>query len=437
MTPKTSTLLITLPKLYPLQNEIVHDLARFKVVVAGRRAGKTRMCSLLAIINCFKGKRVWWVSPTFQNCKIGFREVVGIVSQFPFPVDVKESTLEVKFPGKDGYIAFKSAEVPDNLRGEGIDFLVIDECDYVAERVWQEVLRPSLADRRGHAIFISTPRVENGWFHKLFLTGKSGKDPDVKSWHAPSHVNPFLDRDELDRAQRELPSLVYRREILAEFVSASGARVKQDWLKYEDVPGLEVMKSWKIALGADLAISLKNDADYTACAVLGRDPRGNIHVLDVARTRATFADQIRFIKSMADKWNSSIIAIEDVAYQRAAIQTVSAETSVAVRGIKRTSDKVAFFAPLEARYEHGQIIHARSLPDYFEQELLSFPVGLHDDCVDALSVAFAALKDATSIQSRPLPPVVNEYDNGSPHRIGKSDFGSQSSYIVGGSRSVF
>jgi predicted phage terminase large subunit-like protein len=347
------------------------------------------MCSLIAVKAAHEGKRVWWVAPTYTIAMLGFREAARLAKQMPFPVTIQPGAMQILFPG-DGFIRYKSSEIPENLRGEGLDLLIMDEADFQPEEVWQEVLRPALADREGAAIFISTPNIENGWFHKMWLLGQTGQDPDVKSWQFSSYTNPYIDPAEIDRAKESLPSIVFRREFMAEFVSGAGARVRREWLKYEDHAPLQDLK---IALGVDLAISEKATADYTAACVLGRDATGNLHVLEVARTRASFSQQIEFIKQLAAKWQPAIVGIEDVQYQKAMVQQISAQTSLNVRGIRPDRDKVSRFAPLEGRYELGQVWHVRGLDPAFESELLSFPKGTHDDFEDAMSIAFAVLDE--------------------------------------------
>jgi len=150
-------------------------------------------------------------------------------------------------------------------------------------------------------------------------------------------------------------------------------------------------------MGVDLAISEKQSADYTAAVILGRDNDGIIYILDIQRLRASFSQQRVFIQQLADKWQPSIIGIEDVAYQRAMVQEISASTSYNVRGVRPDKDKVARFAPMEGRYELGQVVHYRGLIPEFEQELLAFPIGSHDDMVDAVSVAFAAFELISSV----------------------------------------
>ena len=367
------------------------DKTRFKVLACGRRWGKTKMCAYIAVKAASEGKRVWWVAPTYSIAQLGMREARYLASQIPGTV-AKYGAMTLLVPPDDGFIMFKSSEIPDNLRGEGLDLLIMDEADFQHESVWTEVLRPALADKKGSAIFISTPNVEGGWFHKLWLLGQSGKDPEVKSWQFSSYTNPFIDPREIDRAKSELPSITFRREFLAEFVSSTGARIKRDWLKYEDRAPTRI-DGMKIAIGIDLAISERDSADWTAAAVLGRDADGVVHVLDVQRIKASFHEQQKFIKILADRWKPDILGIEDVAYQRSMIQEISASTSLHVVGIKPDKDKVSRFAPLEARYELGQVVHLRDLPSAFENELLSFPAGEHDDQIDAMSIAWSALSE--------------------------------------------
>src|SRR5262249_20162647 len=153
---------------------------------------------------------------------------------------------------------FRSSDQRDNLRGEGLDLLLLDEAAYQPEEVWTDVLRPMLADRRGRAVFASTPQREGDWFQAAFDRGQRGEDGG-KSWQLPSVKNPRLDPQEIEDARQQMPGIVFRREFGAEFVSAAGALIKREWLRYgEPPPGLSVV------LGVDLAISEKTTADWTA-----------------------------------------------------------------------------------------------------------------------------------------------------------------------------
>lgn len=340
---------------------------------------------VLAVAAAIEGKRVWWVAPTYAISSIAWRLCKAMLRAVP-GADLREVDRVVALPG-GGEVWFKSGDKADNLRGEGLDLLVMDEADFQPAASWTEVLRPALADRKGKALFISTPKVEGGWFHELFRKGQRGEE-GWASWSYPSWTNPFLDPAEIESAKADLPSIEFRREFGAEFVSAAGARVKAEWVRYapESPPNLDV------ALGVDLAISEKQDADYTALVALGRErTSGRTYVLDARRGRMSFDRIIHFVKEAAALWAPRVVAIETVQFQAAVVQELLRTTSLPVRGVRADRDKLTRFLPLEARYEQGLVYHLTTLPREYERELCSFPVGDHDDFVDAAAYAYAAL----------------------------------------------
>lgn len=308
-----------------------------------------------------------------------------MASQMP-GTQSKEVDRVIRFRS-GGTIWFKSSDQRDNLRGEGIDFLVMDEADFQDVEVWENVLRPALADRKGSALFVSTPNVENGWFHNLYRRGER-HELGWASWSFPSETNPFLDPSEIAEARAQLPDIIARREFGAEFVSVGGARISAAWLKRGDPPPIA-----HLAMGVDLALSTRDGADYTAAVVVGRDAAGSLWVLDAQRVRAPFHQVLGFVQTLAARWSPDVVAIETVQYQAAVVQELLRTTTLPVRGVRPDRDKLTRFQPLEARYEQGLVWHATGLPVDFERELLSFPVGGHDDQVDALAYAYAALTE--------------------------------------------
>ena len=144
-----------LPLLHPAQEEVAHSESRWKVLCAGRRFGKTRLGVQLCIQAALEGKRAWWVAPTFAIARVGWRALENAAYSFPEEIRPKVSlaNMEVIFPN-GGSISCKSADNPQRLRGEGLDFLVMDEAAFIKPDVWQEVLRPTLTERKGSALFI-------------------------------------------------------------------------------------------------------------------------------------------------------------------------------------------------------------------------------------------------------------------------------------------
>ena len=367
---------------------VANDPHRFKVLTCGRRWGKTLMCTEIALKKAMEGGHVWWVAPTYAVAGIAWRECKAMVKQIPIPYELHEADRQVNFTGSGGFVGFKSAERPENLRGESLDYCVFDEADFIAETTWVDSIRPSLSDRKGGAIFISTPWIEGSWFHKLWLRGQTQQDPETISWRFTSYTNPFLDPKEIDIAKETMATSSFKREFLGEWVGTVGARINREWLKYYD----KLPEKLDIGMGVDLAISTKTEADFTAACILGRDKAGKVYILAVERAKIGFGETQTFIKRLADKYKPSTIAIESVAYQAALVEQLQSTTKLNIKGIKSTKDKVTHFGPLEGRIEHGQVLLSRDLPEYFEDELLHFPMpGWHDDTVDALSLAFDAL----------------------------------------------
>jgi len=375
---------ICLPRLHRAQLEVAKDPTRFRVLVCGRRWGKTRLGASLALRAGLEGKRVWWVAPTYSISGIAWEQVRAMSRHLG--ATAIESTRTLKFPS-GGFVAFKSADNPDNLRGEGLDFLVMDEADFVARRVWEEVLRPALADRRGKALIISTPNVEGGWFHELVQRGQ-GEDLEVRSWQLPSWTNPHLDAAEIDAARSTLPAIVFRREFGAEFVSAAGALLRREWIRVAEPPEREGLD---VAVGVDLAISTKDGADWTAAVALGRDRDGRLWVLDVARARLPFHQVLGFVAGFAKRWDPRTVAVEQVQFQAAVVTELLRTTDLPVVGVRPDKDKVTRFTGIQARFEQGMVNLAPDLPGDFTRELLGFPVADHDDMVDALVYAHRAL----------------------------------------------
>ena len=134
-----------LPGLHVAQQTVADSDARWKILCAGRRFGKTRLGVQLCIQTALAGGRAWWVAPTYSIARVGWRALENAALSFPKEIEPKISiaNMEVNFPN-GGFIACKSADNPQRLRGEGLEFIVIDEAAFVKEEVWHEVLRPTL-----------------------------------------------------------------------------------------------------------------------------------------------------------------------------------------------------------------------------------------------------------------------------------------------------
>lgn len=204
------------------QKPIINSEARFRIVRAGRRFGKTKISAREIVRNAITqpNSMNWWVSNQWKNSRRGFRNIVQQIPPEllakPAPMD---SSPELILRFKNGSnIEFYSGESPDSLAGEGVDFLVVDEAALIRDRVWHQLLRPTLMDSGGKALIISTPRGKN-WFHDIWHRGADPEQPGYESWHFRSQDNPYLNQEDIEEAKRTLPAIVYSQEIEAEFVA--------------------------------------------------------------------------------------------------------------------------------------------------------------------------------------------------------------------------
>jgi predicted phage terminase large subunit-like protein len=165
------------------------------------------------------------------------------------------------------------------------------------------------------------------------------------------------------------------------------------------------------SIGVDMAISQKDTADYTAIAVLGLNKIDKrIYILEIYRDRITFNETINKIIQIANKWieltkNENIpIGLETVGYQKSILQEMIRTTSLNIKGITPTKDKVTRFQILQSRYENGLVYHDMKLSPEFERELLSFPFSRHDDQIDSITHAYHLLHDKVK---RKITPFIN------------------------------
>ena len=169
--------------------------------------------------------RGWIVGPNYNLAQKIAREVKRIImTDLKLPIESKKEIsgdlYYMKMAGLNSELAVKSADAPDSLIGDGVDYLVIDEMALIPKNTYEMYLRPTLSDRGGWALFCSTPRGFN-YFSRLYDRGQDEKYPEWESWQFPSTLSPFF-KDDLDELRKTLTDETVRQEILAEFVSFAG-----------------------------------------------------------------------------------------------------------------------------------------------------------------------------------------------------------------------
>lgn len=204
------------------QTIIQRDNHRFKVINCGRRFGKTTLSVNIIAKAIAEGKtRVAYIAPTYQQA----RDIAWEMFKKVFlGADFNESRLEIRIG--DRVIYLRGWEAIETLRGQKFDLLIIDEVAMMRNfwLNWQEVIRPTLTDTKGKALFISTPK---GFNHFYDLFNLEAKDQDYKSFHYTSYDNPHIPKEELDKAKEEITEDRFAQEYLADFRKTEGLVYKE------------------------------------------------------------------------------------------------------------------------------------------------------------------------------------------------------------------
>ena len=208
-------------QLTPPQSEIFCNPARFRNCVAGRRFGKTHLSvtELLKAATSGKNKNCWYVAPTYGAAKeIAWDMLIHTIPE-EYIIKSNESALTLKLIN-GSVISLKGAEKPNNLRGRALDFVVLDEFADMRPEAWYEVIRPSLSDRQGSALFIGTPKGRNH-FYDLWASGMNGAD-GWASFQYTTLEGGNVPESEVEAAKIDLDERTFNQEYRAEFVTYSG-----------------------------------------------------------------------------------------------------------------------------------------------------------------------------------------------------------------------
>ena len=204
------------------QDSVAKNPARFRVVVAGRRFGKTHL-SIRELCYHAKdpGKDVWYVAPTYKMARqIVWRKLKNKLQDLNWVTKTNETELTITLVN-GSVISLKGADNYDSLRGVGLDFIVLDEFADIDPEAWYETLRPTLSDKAGKALFIGTPKGIGNWAYEIY----GNSQDDAANWQSFSFTT--LDggqvpQEEIDQARKDLDERTFRQEYMATFETFSG-----------------------------------------------------------------------------------------------------------------------------------------------------------------------------------------------------------------------
>jgi phage terminase large subunit-like protein len=384
-------------KLHEKQLEIFNDSHRFKVVAAGRRFGKSRLAAWTLIIEALKSKEkdVFYVAPTYQQARDILWSLLKEIGHEVIASAHENTSVLTLINGRKIYL--KGSDRPDTLRGVGLAYVVIDEYADMKPQVFEQILRPALADVQGGALFIGTPKGRNH-FYELFKFAETGKEPQWASFHYTSYDNPLLPESEIEAAKSSMSSFAFRQEFMASFEAASRDLFKEEWVRMEE----EEPDDGRYFIAVDLAGFINVDKesgnknkklDETAIAVVKVHEDG-WWVADILHGRWDIKETCEQIMKAVMNYEPVAVGIEKGSLKNAALPYLNDlmrrhnhyfRIDDVTHGNQKKTDRIVW--ALQGRFEHDKIaLNYGDWNNEFIDQLVNFPNSqLHDDLVDALA----------------------------------------------------
>ena len=265
------------------QYQVSSSNKRFRVLVSGRRFGKTYLCITEMMKYATQvGKTIWYVAPTFKMAReIVWLKLKQILSDFNWIESINETNLSIKIKKTGSIISLKGCENYDSLRGVGIDFLILDEFADIDEKAWTEVLRASVADTQGDVLMCGSPKGFGNWSYRMYEKGKRDKEWD--SFQFTTLEGGMVPPEEIEQAKQDIDIRTFRQEFEGTFENYAGA-------VYYNFHAVDNVQEKKIDWQKPLHIGLDFNVDpMSAC------------VAQIERDKIHFVDEIVIYSSNTDE----------------------------------------------------------------------------------------------------------------------------------------
>ena len=383
-------------ELLPWQQDVWADSTRFKIVAAGRRTGKSRLAAWMLIVNALQADRghVFYVAPTQGQARdIMWQTLLELGN--PVISNSHINNLQIKLVN-GATISLKGADRPETMRGVSLKFLVLDEYADMKPDVFEQILRPALADQKGCAMFIGTPMGRNH-FYELYKYAELDDDETYKAWHFTSYDNPLLDPGEIDVAKKSMSSYAFRQEFMASFEARGSEMFKEDWVSFGEEPD---QGDYYIAI--DLAgfeevgkkRTKNTKLDETAISIVKVGDDGDWFVENIIYGRWTLDETaVKIFQAVRDYRPLSVGIERGIAKQAVMSPLMDLQKKYAqffrieelTHGNKKKTDRVMW--ALQGRFENNTItLNKGEWNSRFLDQLFQFPDPLtHDDLVDSLA----------------------------------------------------
>lgn len=378
------------------QTKILEGLERYTFITAGRRFGKTILAGYIALeALCLKDKVIWVVAPTYDLGRRTWRYIhEWALRKFGGVIELNESRLTMLNTMTGSRLEIKSADSPASCVGEGVNLMIADEANLIADVVWYEALFATLSDKNGRLIAISSPYKKGGWFYEGYQKGLLKLDVDYTGFTFETKDNlsiPELVREQ-QLAKTRLPERAYIMHYEAKFLDDDG-QVFRNIRACVSGELEEPQREKTYCIGVDLA----RVQDYTVITVLDLV---NFHVVHFERfNEISWEAQVKRIQDVATKYNNAPIVCDSTGVGDPVAERLERAGFAVTKYQYTNSSKKYLIDNLALKLDSKEISFPKIDDLITELEVFGFevlpsgqyrynaPNGCHDDCVNSLALA--------------------------------------------------
>lgn len=393
------------PNLYPKQFEAIFSPERIALIEASTKSGKTTGCLVWIVEQTFNlrpGDNVWWVAPVYPQAEIAYRRLKHFLRVGGMPFRQNETHLTLTLVN-DVNIVFKTGEKPDNLFGEDVFAVVLDEATRMREQAFHAI-RTTVTATRGLIRIIGNVKGRKNWAYRMARKAENGAIG--MSWHRITAVDAveagILHQEEIDSAKRDLPESVFQELYGAVAGDDEGNPFGLDHIRDCVSP---MSRKRPVAWGWDLAKSV----DWTVG--VGLDDKGR--VCRFHRWQHPWKQQIKLIK---EKTNRLPALVDSTGVGDPILEHLQEDGGDNFEGFKFTGvskqqlmEGLAVGIQQEKAKKIGFPEHSKEVPIQGELESMEYtytrtgvkysaPPGMNDDCVMGLGLAFRMFGSRKPVQ---------------------------------------
>ena len=389
---------VTLPQPTIMQQRVIDNPAKRKVVCTGRRSGKTTMGAIVAVCGLLQRQNTLIASTSQDQSDIFWRYVTRWLSPLVDAGLVQQNKTKRTMEFGQSLLRIKTGSDADVLRGFDCDILILDECAYLDPGAWYEVGAPMMADRDGTTYFYSTPARKN-WFYQLYNRAVADTTGRWAAFHATTHDNPHLSAAAVAELAGDMTSDAYQQEIMAQFLEGAG----QVFRNVEDCATAPRVDPYQgdFVMGVDTA----QQTDYTVLTAMDRSTK---RMVDFDRFhRVPWSLYRGRVAAMHERWGCTSIVFETNSIGGPNFEALQNEGLPVVAFETTASSKPPLIESLVLAFERREIgvfddpvllselgAYERKVSPTTGRSQYSAPEGLHDDCVMSLALAWHGIANA-------------------------------------------